>query len=303
VSGEDDYHGIRAATLLQGRAGQPKVAVEPGLNLSPAFDWAGAETWLTSRTALPVTDANWTTDLRWARAQELWRAGRAGYGDAEAFDLIEAYAQDPVAMYTLSRRLLAEGRIGMSGRAGQRLLRVLNTNPNQGLPKALLSLSYPAAFGAMAQQHATAAGISPLLMLAFIRQESFFDPRAQSPVGALGLTQVLPETARTVATRLGLTAAIENEDLLHADLNLRLGSAYMGEQLRDLGGEIFVAFAAYNAGPNAAKRWRTAAGAEDADVFLEAIEFDESRLYVEIVSENYAIYRYLYGGSPTPDLP
>jgi soluble lytic murein transglycosylase len=76
----------------------------------------------------------------------------------------------------------------------------------------------------------------------------------------------------------------------------------MADQLRTFGGEFFVAFAAYNAGPTAATRWRRAAGT-DADVFLEAIEFEESRLYVEIVSENYAIYRYLYGGEPIPRLP
>ena len=66
--------------------------------------------------------------------------------------------------------------------------------------------------------------------------------------------------------------------------------------------EIFVAFAAYNAGPNAATRWRAASGM-DADVFLETIEFSESRLYVELVAENYAIYRYLYAGAPYPNLP
>jgi soluble lytic murein transglycosylase len=222
-------------------------------------------------------------------------------GDGEVFALIEAYAQDPYAMYAIARRLQAEGRTGMSGRAGQRLLRVLNLNPNEGLPKALLSLSYPPAFGAIVQRHAQQAGISPLLMLAFVRQESFFDPRAESPVGALGLTQVLPSTGEALAARLGVSG-YDTSKLLHAELNLAFGSSYMATQLRDFGNEIFVAFAAYNAGPGAASRWRSGAG-EDADVFLEAIEFRESRLYVQLVAENYAIYRYLYGGEDKPTLP
>ena len=70
----------------------------------------------------------------------------------------------------------------------------------------------------------------------------------------------------------------------------------MADQLKDFNNEIFVAFAAYNAGPNAAKRWRDAGRHDDADVYLETVEFAETRLYIEIVAENYAIYRYLYGG-------
>jgi peptidoglycan lytic transglycosylase len=189
----------------------------------------------------------------------------------------------------------------MAGRAGQRLLRVLDTNPNAGLPRELLSLSYPPAFGSNAQKYAQNERISPLLLLAFVRQESFFDPRAESPAGALGLTQVLPSTGKTVAEKLG-AGAITDEQLLHADINLRLGANYMAEQLRSSGNEIFTAFAGYNAGPNAAKRWRSASGS-DADAFLETVEYKESRLYVQLVAENYAIYRYLYGGESVPNLP
>jgi soluble lytic murein transglycosylase len=178
---------------------------------------------------------------------------------------------------------------------------VLNTNPNAGLPKPLLSLSYPAAFAPLVQKYASAQKVSPLLMLAFIRQESFFDPRATSPAGALGLTQVVPSTGEAIAKTLGVND-FETDQLLHADLNLRFGAKYMADQLEKFRGEIFVAFAAYNAGPTAAGHWRDDSG-NDGDLFLETIEFHESRLYVEIVSENYAIYRYLYGGQPEPNLP
>ncbi|HWC29703.1 MAG TPA: transglycosylase SLT domain-containing protein [Dehalococcoidia bacterium] len=298
---EDDYPGVRARSLLAGKPELPSAEDESDLDMQPDFDWTGAETWLSQRTGRAISDAGWSADARWARAQELWLVGRVGYGDAEIFGLIEAYAGDGVAMYTMSRRLEGLGRVSMSARAGQRLLRVLNTNPNAGLPKPLLSLSYPAAFGSLVEKYAGDQDVSPLLLLAFIRQESFFDPRATSPVGALGLTQVLPPTGEAIADTLGVND-FETEQLLHADLNLRFGAKYMADQLEKFEGEIFVAFAAYNAGPTAAERWREASG-EDADLFLETIEFHESRLYVEIVSENYAIYRYLYGGQPEPNLP
>jgi soluble lytic murein transglycosylase len=299
---EDDYFGIRALGLSEGQHAHSPATQETGVNLTPQWDWSAAEQWMATRTGLPATSRPWETDYRWARAQELWRVGRGAYGDLEVFALIEAYTDDAAALYTLSRELLDEGRVSMSARAGQRLMRVLNANPNEGLPKALLSLSYPAAFGPLVQRYAEAEGISPLLLLAFVRQESFFDPRAVSPVGALGLTQLLPESAAVAASSLGISAEVPDEQLLHADLSLRLGARFMAEQLASFGGDVFVALAAYNGGPTAAERWAATAG-DDADLFLETIEFSESRLYVEIVAENYAIYRYLYGGELEPNLP
>ncbi|HWO73515.1 MAG TPA: transglycosylase SLT domain-containing protein, partial [Dehalococcoidia bacterium] len=266
---EDDYPGVRARSLLQGRHGLPHAEVEAKVDLTPAFDWAAAEAWLAQRTGRAISDGAWASDYRWLRAQELWLVGRTAYADAEAFALIESLAQDPIAMYTLSRRLLGEGRIGMSARAGQRLLRVLNTNPNAGLPKALLSLSYPAAFGPLVERYAKEQRISPLLLLAFVRQESFFDPRAVSPAGAMGLTQVLPKTGETIARELDIDDYTPDR-LLHADFNLRLGAKYMADQLKRFGNEIFVALAAYNAGPSAASRWRSASGS-DGDLFLETV--------------------------------
>jgi soluble lytic murein transglycosylase len=165
-----------------------------------------------------------------------------------------------------------------------------------------MSLSYPPAFGPLVQRYADAEGISPLLLLAFIRQESFFDPRAVSPANALGLTQLLPETAQVAATQLGISLEAPEQQLLHADLSLRLGARHMADLLERSGSDVFVALAAYNAGTTAAQRWAEAAG-NDADLYLETIEFAETRLYVEIVAENYAIYRYIYGGEAEPNLP
>lgn len=302
TTGEDDYYGIRAGNLLKGDDEQPELTREANVNLNAGFDWPAAEAWLAQKTSRSVSEGPWSTDQRWLRAQELWLVGRNSQGDGEIFDLMESYAGDPIAMYTMARRLQSLGRVGMAGRAGQRMLRTLNTNPNQGLPRALLSIAYPPAFGNFATKYSNEEKISPLLLLAFVRQESFFDPRAESPVGALGLTQMLPNTGSSVAIQLGMNN-YSPAQLLHAETSLRVGAKYMAQQLKEFDNEIFVAFAAYNAGPNAAKRWRDAKGTDDADVYLETVEFAETRLYIEIVAENYAIYRYLYGGESKPTLP
>jgi soluble lytic murein transglycosylase-like protein len=299
---EDDYFGIRANGLRDNGHEQPNHQEESNINLTPNWDWASAEKWLSEKTGAPATAKPWQTDNRWVRAQELWKVGRQGYADLEVADLIESNSSNPAALYTLSRELLSQGQMSMSGRVGQRLLLTLDSNPNQGLPKAIMSLSYPAASGPLVERYAEAEGISPLLLLAFIRQESFFDPRAVSPANALGLTQVLPDTAQTLALGVGVPQPVQEDQLLHAELNLRLGARYMADQLKQFGDEIFVALAAYNAGPSAAERWRAASG-DDADVYVETVEFAETRLYLEIVSENYAAYRYIYTDATEPNLP
>ncbi len=299
---EVDYYGIRALSLLNGDDSQPTATTETNIDFDPNYDWAAAETWLAQKTGRPVEEQGWITDPRWLRATELWTVGRNAQADTEVSDLIDSYDQDPIAMYTMARRLQALGHNGVSGRAGQRLLRTLDTNPNEGLPMALLSLSYPPAFGNEAVQYAKDAGVSPLLLMAFVRQESFFDPRAISPAGAMGLTQLLPDTAQTIAQHFKMDT-FDPDLLLHADVSLQFGAYYMAQQLKDFDNEILVAFAAYNGGPTSASRWRQAPGADDPDVYLETIDFSETRLYLQLVGENYAIYRYLYGGEPEPDLP
>ncbi len=81
-----------------------------------------------------------------------------------------------------------------------------------------------------------------------MRQESFFNPRAQSPAGALGLSQVLPSTGRSIAADLNLLD-FSVDQLLHAELNLRFGAYYLAEQLGSFDAELYLAFAAYNADP------------------------------------------------------
>jgi soluble lytic murein transglycosylase len=302
TGGKDDYFGIRSIGLSEGLHKHPTATKESSVNLSPIWDWTSAEQWLASATGKPATDRSWQVDPRWARAQELWAVGRTTYGDQEALDLIQSYASDPTALYTLSRDLLAEGRVSLSARTGEVLLSALDAGPSEGVPKEVLSLAYPAAFGPLVQRYSDAEGISPLLMLAFVRQESFFNPRAASGAGALGLTQLVPDSAQSMASELGLSTDVSREQLLHADLSLRLGARFMADQLARFKGDIFVALAAYNGGPTSAERWNEQAG-DDADLYLETIEYSESRAYVEIVAENYAIYRYLYGGEPEPNLP
>ena len=126
-----------------------------------------------------------------------------------------------------------------------------------------------------------------------IRQESFFDPAAGSPAGALGLTQVIPATAQEIAQQLG-RQDFSVSDLFRPSVAIEFGAHYLASQVQFFDGNLYFALAAYNAGPGMALSWSEEA-AGDIDLFQELIQFAETRTYVKIVLENYAVYRFLYG--------
>jgi soluble lytic murein transglycosylase len=101
-------------------------------------------------------------------------------------------------------------------------------------------------------REATASGLDPLLVVALIRCESSFDLQARSPVGAIGLMQVMPETGKWVASRRGIRLA-KKTHLFDSELNLEIGSAYLASLLRRFG-NLETALLAYNAGPSAARK-------------------------------------------------
>lgn len=148
----------------------------------------------------------------------------------------------------------------------------------------------------MPVQPPTAAGIEPAVALGLIRQESSFDIAAVSPVGALGLMQLMPATARLVALKQGvpLTPAALTTD---PDVNMTLGTAYFAGLMAHFDNCLPLAIGGYNAGPNRVDQWlaqngdfRTPGGPDVLD-WIELIPFDETRNYVERVVEGITIYR------------
>ena len=132
------------------------------------------------------------------------------------------------------------------------------------------------------------------LIYAVARQESEFAPAAASGAGAKGLMQVMPATARETAVKVGLPF---DADRLISDpaFNTQIGAAYLGQLLNDESGSPMLAFAAYNAGSGRVKQWINAYGdprvSADPVDWVERIPFDETRDYVQKVSENLGVYR------------
>jgi len=142
---------------------------------------------------------------------------------------------------------------------------------------------------------------------AIARQESEFATRALSGAGARGLMQILPATAQGAARRAGVAF---DPARLNADpaFNTQLGAAYLGQLLDDEGGSLELALASYNAGQGRVAQWLAAygdprTGKADLVDWVERIPFDETRDYVERVSENLGVYRALLTDAPAPQAP
>ncbi|MEO6162674.1 MAG: transglycosylase SLT domain-containing protein [Candidatus Binatia bacterium] len=152
---------------------------------------------------------------------------------------------------------------------------------------------YPLAYWELVQQKAQERELDPHLILALIRQESMFDPRARSPATALGLMQLIPPTAARVAKQLGLPVPTRDK-LFEPELNVALGTQYLKDLLQRYSNNWFKAIAAYNAGEAAVDRWEREIVTDDIEEFVERIPYSETRGYVKLVLRNHRIYKRLY---------
>jgi soluble lytic murein transglycosylase len=155
-------------------------------------------------------------------------------------------------------------------------------------------IAYPPAYRDAVRRWAPPAGVPVDLVQALMREESALDPRALSPAGAIGLTQLMLPTAQELARQLKL-GKVSRTSLTDASLNIRLGSRYLGDLVRRFDGSIPLALAAYNAGGGAVSRWLDARRGLEVDEFVEEIPVEETRGYVKRVLRSYGAYWLLYG--------
>ena len=159
------------------------------------------------------------------------------------------------------------------------------------------SQRYPLPHRDTLQAQAQIFGLDEAWVFGLIRQESRFIADARSRVGAIGLMQLMPATAKWAASQVGVKNYSVNR-VADVGVNLSLGSFYLKHVLDDLGHPV-LATAAYNAGPGRARRWRADVALEGA-IYAESIPFNETRDYVKKVMLNKWYYRHLiHGNSPS----
>ena len=148
-------------------------------------------------------------------------------------------------------------------------------------------------------QRATQIGLDPAYVYGLIRQESRFIMDAHSGVGAAGLMQIMPPTARWTAKKIGLSN-FKPAQINDRDTNIVIGTAYLKLVLDNFDGSMPMAAAAYNAGPSRPRNWRGQSGAPllDAAIWAENVPFSETRDYVKKVLSNTTNYAALISGAP-----
>jgi len=154
-----------------------------------------------------------------------------------------------------------------------------------------LELRFPVLYRDLIEENAQRHGIDTSWVYGIVRQESAFVPDARSPVGALGLMQLMPATGRLTARKLRVPAR-STHALLDIENNLRLGTGYLREMLDRYAGNQVLATASYNAGPNRIVEWLEGEDAMDAEVWIETIPYNETRNYVKNVLAYTAVYEH-----------
>ena len=155
---------------------------------------------------------------------------------------------------------------------------------------------YPMPFKTSVIQRASAIGLDPAYVYGLIRQESRFIMDAQSHVGASGLMQVMPATARWTAKKIGLTNFTADQ-INDRETNIAIGTGYLKLVLDDFDGAMPLAAAAYNAGPGRPRIWRNGPVLEAA-MWAENVPFGETRDYVKKVLANTTLYAAMLTGQP-----
>jgi soluble lytic murein transglycosylase len=311
-NGRVDYYPLRAQDLADGVEPFPPVAdlaladgVEP---FPPVADLAladgdngraAAETWLRDVLALESdTDVAelspiLTTDDRFIIGQKLWRAGLLESAKRELEALRADVADDALLSYQLALFFREIGLYRSSILAATSLLNLTNQTVFTA-PPFIGRLAYPVYYADLILPLAEQYGYDPLLQFSLVRQESLFESFARSGAAAQGLAQVIPDTGAYIAQRLAWPDFV-NEDLYKPYVGLAFGAYYLDQQLRAFDGFTAAALSAYNAGPGNAAAWYEQAG-DDHDLYLETVNFAETRLYIERIYTGYVVYRFLYGG-------
>ena len=155
---------------------------------------------------------------------------------------------------------------------------------------------FPMPFKDQVLERSAAIKLDPAYVYGLIRQESRFITDARSHVGASGLMQVMPATARWTAKKIGLTN-FKPGDINDRDTNIAIGTAYLKLVLDDMGGQEPLAAAAYNAGPGRPRAWRQGPRM-DAAAWAENVPFAETRDYVKKVAANATLYAAVITGKP-----
>ncbi len=171
-------------------------------------------------------------------------------------------------------------------------------NQEDALSDAQLRMLYPRPWQELVAQYAAEYRLPEYLLYALIRSESFFQPQIISAAGAVGLTQLMPSTAADIAKKL----KISGYSLTDPEINIKFGAYYLAEMIRRSDNRIMPACFAYNAGISRVRSWQRQTKGLSDDLFLESLEYEETRDYGRKILSAAAMYGTLYYSEAPEDI-
>ncbi len=222
------------------------------------------------------------------RALELKTLGLDSDATRELVGLTDRYNLDPDVLMVLATMLNEVGAYHHALRLARARFRDKLERTNGMVDSSLWKVAYPTGLLPTIKSQAVKS-VDPYLVAAIIREESQYDWQAVSRVGAIGLMQVMPGTAHTVAQRLGLPA-VGRDDLFDQETNIQIGVHYVEQLLEQFSGDVALTIASYNAGPLVVGSWVALHPGRSQDEFIELIPYQETRQYVKRVLRSYREY-------------
>lgn len=205
----------------------------------------------------------------------------------EDYDMLAKLSEDDFIKSWVEYK---KGNYAVSTHLAQEAMAKLETKP----PKTDVRwrLVYPLNFYKQIQKLSFQYKNNDALMMALIREESFFNPEAQSSVGAIGLMQLMPATAHEIGEKNGIS--FNTSYLFNPELNIKIGNIYYSTIRNMLENKDISAIAAYNGGIGSVTKWKSSLTYTDTDEFVEQIPYDETKNYVKKVFKSYWNYTRIY---------
>ncbi len=176
----------------------------------------------------------------------------------------------------------SSGNVDLLYRTLRRAFPQLATVEQDAVPPYFIRMYYPVKYEDSIKKDAKRFGVDPYLVMALILQESYFQPHAKSPAGAIGLMQLMPGTGRELGHKLHGRFSLTRID--DPETNIELGTYHLQHMIRLFDNNVQLAVASYNAGQGNILKWRRGARSKPMDEFLESIPFAETRTYVKRVT-------------------
>jgi soluble lytic murein transglycosylase len=224
----------------------------------------------------------------------------------QRIDVLDAVNMEDAAKYEMSRlRQSAAGHIDQQYALAEALNARTHTDEGIAIGREiqrasgnvwntrLLKIVYPLPYSEIISAESTGNRINPYLTAGLIRQESMFEADAISPVGAVGLMQVMPGTGKRLASTMRVRG-FDKRMLENPEVNAALGTTFVADLMKQNNRRVALVLAAYNAGPARLARWQQFPEFGDDETFTERIPFNETRDYVRIVQQNARMYSALY---------